>query len=101
MLSGAVVDNSAFQYPFWFSLTWGKISQNFRVPVAIDGKVYCDIYFQVIKSGRVIESRIANPSGIAQFDKACLEAVERSAPFPPLPRDFLDEIIGITITFTN
>lgn len=99
--SGAQVDNAAFNYPFWFNLAWGKISQNFRVPVQIDGRVYCDIYFQVIKSGKVVESKIVNESGIPQFDEACLAAIDRSSPFPPLPQDFVDEIIGITITFTN
>jgi len=99
--SGARVDNASFRYPFWFTLTWAKISQNFRIPIAFDGKLYTDIYFQVIKSGRVIELKVVKSSGITTFDDACLAAIERAAPFPPLPRDFLDEIIGITITFTN
>ena len=101
LISGVAIDNASFNYPYWFTMTWGKINQNFRIPIAIDGKAYCDIYFQVIKSGRVIELKVAGPSGIPAFDIACLAAVERSAPFPPLPREFLDEIIGITITFTN
>ena len=100
-ISGVSVDNASFKYPYWFTLTWSKLSQNFRIPIQIDGKVYCDIYFQVIKSGRMIEVKVANSSGIPQFDDACIAAVERSAPFAPLPRQFLDEIIGITITFTN
>ena len=100
-ITGATIDNASFNYPYWFNLAWAKISQNFRVPVVIDGQVYCDVYFQVIKSGKVIESKIVNPSGIEQFDQACLAAIDRSSPFPPLPREFLDEIIGITITFTN
>jgi periplasmic protein TonB len=101
LISGAFVDNASFNYPYWFTSSWSKINQNFRVPVVIDGRVYCDVYFQVIKSGRLIESKIAKESGVPQFDAACLEAIERSAPFPPLPSEFLDEIIGITITFTN
>jgi len=100
-ISGVSVDNAAFNYPYWFTLTWNKLNQNFRIPIQIDGKVYCDIYFQVIKSGRVIEVKVTNASGISQFDDACVAAVERSAPFAPLPPQFLDEIIGITITFTN
>lgn len=100
-ISGVRVDNASFNYPFWFSLAFNKLSQNFRIPVVIDGSVHCDIYFQVIKSGRVIESSVTSSSGIPQFDQACLAAIERSAPFPPLPREFLDEIIGLNITFSN
>jgi protein TonB len=101
LISGVSVDNSSFNYPYWFTSAWSKINQNFTVPVVIDGRVYCDVYFQVIKSGRLIESKITKESGVPQFDAACLAAIERSAPFPPLPQEFLDEIIGITITFTN
>jgi len=67
----------------------------------IDGTVTCDVYFQVIKSGRVIEKKVVTPSGVPQFDQACLASIDRAQPFPPLPRDFLDEIIGLYITFSN
>lgn len=100
-ISGVTIDNASFNYPYWFTMAWSKINQNFRVPVAIDGAVYCDIYFRVLKSGRIIELKVANSSGIVQFDEACVATITRSAPFPPLPREFVDEIIGITITFTN
>jgi periplasmic protein TonB len=100
-VSGMGVDNASFNYPYWFTLSYNKLCQNFRIPVVIDGAVSCDVYFQVIKSGRVIEQKVVTPSGIPQFDQACLAAIERSAPFPPLPREFVDEIIGIYVTFTN
>ncbi len=100
-VSGMGVDNASFNYPYWFTLAFNKLCQNFRIPVVIDGAVSCDVYFQVIKSGRVIEQKVVTSSGIPQFDQACLTAIERSAPFPPLPREFVDEIIGIYVTFTN
>ncbi len=98
---GATIDNVTFNYPYWFTQAFNKISGNFRNPVAYDGTLVCMIYFQVIKSGRIIELRVAESSGIATFDDACLTAVDRSAPFPPLPRDFRDEILGISVPFTN
>jgi TonB family protein len=97
--SGATIDNASFNYPYWFTQTFHKIQSNWRNPVAADGTIVCVIYFQVIKSGRVIEKRVEESSGIPAFDQACLQAVERSTPFPPLPRDFNDEIIGITLPF--
>jgi protein TonB len=97
--SGATIDNASFNYPYWFTQAFHKIQSNWRNPVAADGTIVCVIYFQVIKSGRVIEKRVEESSGIPAFDQACLLAVERSTPFPPLPRDFTDEIIGITLPF--
>lgn len=96
---GATIDNARFNYPYWFTQAFNKIRSNWRNPVSADAPIVCLVYFQVIKSGRVIETRIEESSGIPAFDKACLTAIERSAPFPPLPRDFADEIIGMTLPF--
>lgn len=99
--SGARTDNASFNYPAWFGLAFRKLSQNFRNPVVYDGSLYCTMYFQVIKSGRVIDIKVVEPSEIPAFNEACELAIERAAPFPPLPREFREEIIGITLTFTN
>lgn len=98
---GATIDNVSFDYPYWFRQAFNKISQNFRNPIAFDGSLVCTIYFQVIKSGRMIDLKIVESSGYPIFDEACLAAVERATPFPPLPRNFRDEIIGISVPFTN
>jgi len=100
-ISGMTIGSSKFNYPHWPSLAFSKINRFFYFSVNIDGKVYCDIRFDVIKSGKVIGSEIVNSSGIPSFDQACLNSVERASPLPPLPRDWLDEYIQITMTFTN
>jgi len=97
--AGATVDNASFDYPYWFTQAFNKIRTNWQNPVAYDGSLICAVYFQVIRSGRVIDLRIESSSGIEAFDQACLAAVNRSKPFPPLPREFSDEIIGLTLPF--
>lgn len=97
--AGATIDNASFEYPYWFTQAFNKMANNWRNTVVYDGSLVCVVYFQVIRSGRVIEVRVESSSGIPAFDKTCLLAVERSAPFPPLPREFRDEIIGITLPF--
>ena len=100
-VGGATVSNADFNYTYWFNLAFNKINQNYRVPFAIDGRIECRIYFEVISSGRVIDMRIVSPSGLPGFDDACMGAVGRAAPFPPLPKQYLPEVIGLTITFVN
>ncbi len=100
-IAGALVGDASFAYPYWFNLAFNKINQSYRVPFAIDGTVSCMIYFEVIASGRVIELRVEQSSGLQEFDDACMATISRAAPFPPLPRDFLPEIIGLTITLSN
>ncbi|MEW5994440.1 MAG: TonB family protein [Candidatus Zixiibacteriota bacterium] len=100
-IQGATIDNASFNYPYWFDQAFRKIAGNYRNPVPYEGTLVCVVYFQVIRSGRVIELRVENPSGVKAFDNACMQAVERSTPFPPLPRTFRDEIIGITVPFKS
>lgn len=95
------VDNANFDYPIWFRQAFAKIERNFRHSVLSDGSLVATVYFQVLASGRITGMRIEHSSGYADFDNAALEAVSRSAPFPPLPREFRDEILGITVPFIN
>lgn len=97
---GATVDNASFNYNWWFDQAFYKLNSNFRNTVPYDGKLVCVVYFQVLKSGRVFDLKVKETSGIGEFDDVCLNAVEQSSPFPPLPRDFVDEVIGITVPFT-
>ncbi|MFZ5981422.1 MAG: TonB family protein [Candidatus Zixiibacteriota bacterium] len=98
--AGATVDNASFnKYPYWYDQAFSKIIRYWSNPVVSDGPIVCVAYFQVIKSGRMIEARIEQSSGIAAFDNACLLALQKAAPFPPLPREFREEIIGITLPF--
>lgn len=100
-ISGMVIGSGNFNYPHWPALAFSKINRFFYFSISIDGKVNCEVRFEVIKSGKIIMSSIVASSGIPEFDQACLAAIERSSPLPPLPRDWLDEFIEITITFTN
>jgi len=99
--AGATIDNASFDYPYWFTQAFNKIASNFRNTFLYDGTLVCVVYFQVIKSGRVLELRVENSSGFSEFDAVCIRAVESSKPFPPLPDDFRDEIIGITLPFKS
>jgi len=97
--AGATVDNLSFDYPYWFEQAFTKIQSNWINTVEADGEIVCVIYFQVIKSGRLLEARVETESGIEAFDQGCLGAIYKSAPFPPLPSEFADEVIGITLPF--
>lgn len=97
--SGATVDNAAFDYPYWFRQTFTKIQRAWRNPVTADFDIVCVVRFYVLRTGRVIDPQVVESSGVPSFDRSCLESLERASPFPPFPREFRDEIIGITIPF--
>lgn len=99
--AGATVDNATYDYPWWFNVAFRDLAQNFNNPVNTDARLVCKVYFQVIRSGRVAKVEVIESSGIPAFDNACVAAVQRAAPFPPLDREFAEEVIGITVPFTN
>lgn len=93
------VDNASFNYPVYFVQAFGKIQRNWSNPVAANQKLSCIIYFQIIRSGSILEPSIETSSGIPAYDRACLRAVQASDPMPPLPSEFHDDIIGIHLEF--
>lgn len=95
----AAIDNSNFNYPYYFVQSFGKIGRNWSNPVAANQPLSCIIYFQIIRSGTVLDPEIEKSSGVTAFDRACLRAVLASSPLPPLPPDFRDDIIGIHLEF--
>ena len=99
VFSGMTIDNATFNYPYWFNQTFNKLGGNFHNRVAFDGELICVISFQVIRSGKIIDLKVEESSGIEAFDQGCLDAVTKSEPLPPLPRQFKDEIIKITLPF--
>lgn len=96
---GAAIDNASFDYPYWFVQSFSKIERNWSNPVYANRPLTCIIYFQVIRSGRIIKIEIEQSSGIDAFDGACERAVKLAQPLPPLPNEFTDEILGIHLEF--
>ncbi len=97
--SGAAVDNASFDYPYWFVQAFSKIEQNWRNPVFANRPLKCVVYFQVIRSGRILKIEVEQSSGIDAFDRACVQAIEKCGKLPPLPDKFVEEILGIHLEF--
>jgi TonB family protein len=57
------------------------------------------VYFVVSRSGQVSGLRIARPSGSNAIDRAALSAIQRAAPFAPLPTGYSSNYINIQFTF--
>ena len=75
-----------------------KIKRNWDPPKSNQSKRTV-LIFTIAKDGRLLNTRIYKSSGIPAVDKAALSAVEYSAPFKPLPREFKGSDIDIHFTF--
>ncbi|MBP1619594.1 MAG: TonB terminal [Acidobacteria bacterium] len=54
---------------------------------------------RIDRGGRLVESGIELPSGVAAFDRAALRAVYAAAPFPPLPQGFGGSTLTLHLDF--
>ncbi|MEL6439576.1 MAG: TonB family protein [Cyanobacteria bacterium J06621_8] len=55
--------------------------------------------FDIQKDGQVTGLRVTRSSGLPDVDRASIEAIQKSAPFPPLPAEFPLESLEITFSF--
>ncbi|MCK5125072.1 MAG: TonB C-terminal domain-containing protein [candidate division Zixibacteria bacterium] len=99
VFGSATVDNASFNYPSYFDRASMKIQRNWTNPVRSNRELSCKIYFLILRSGTIMDPVVKTSSGVEAFDRACMRALQTSNPMPPLPSEFQDDIIGITLEF--
>jgi TonB family protein len=57
------------------------------------------LQFTIAPSGRLLDRAVIQSSGIPELDRAALAALERSAPFRPIPADLGSGPLSFTIPF--
>ena len=75
-----------------------SIKTNWTPPVGSNLKK-ASVKFTVNKEGELINNQIYSSSGLVEFDKSALDAIELSKPFPPLPDKLNRETLDIIFTF--
>ncbi len=75
-----------------------SIKTNWTPPVGSNLKK-ASVKFTVNKDGELISNSLFSSSGLADFDKSALDAIEMSKPFPPLPDKIDRETLDIIFTF--
>ncbi len=68
-------------------------------PKGVSGAGDCEVTFQLSRSGTLLSSSVSKASGSPRYDRRCLKAVKRAAPFPEAPRsaDEADLVFSITM----
>jgi TonB family protein len=100
--TGIAVDAADFPFSYFLSGVERKVSENWFSAVA-EGAVGLTsvVYFRLMRDGSVGDVRVEKSSGNAYFDRAAVRAVKSAVPFPPLPRAFPGEFLGIHFTFVQ
>jgi len=108
-LTGAEDDNRGFtveEFPFAHYL--GRIrdliatrwSPPPRGPYAPQRRA--EVFFRIGRDGRlVVQPRMNDASGNTLFDRAAMQAIAQAAPFPPLPREYQGQSLGVGLAFVQ
>jgi TonB family protein len=70
-----------------------------RIQVNVDVTRSVKVRFTVDQSGELTEWEVTQPSGLAIADEAAIQAIQRSAPFEPLPPATNQQPLTRTLTF--
>lgn len=95
---------SNFPYIYYLQIIIDKVSGNWftsLVDPGISGNFQTTVYFKIQKNGQISDLKTEESSGIRSLDMSALRAVQTSAPFPPLPRAYEDDYLGIYLIFEH
>jgi protein TonB len=61
-----------------------------------------EVFFRIGRNGRlVVQPRMNSASGNTLFDRAAMQAIAQAAPFPPLPREYQGQSLGVGLAFVQ
>lgn len=101
--STARVSAAKFPYGWYLSVVQGKVSSNWSQPSArliVEDSLTVSVAFVITRDGSVRDVRVSRSSGRSTVDQSAVKAVRDSAPFPPLPDDYMENRLEVTIDFT-
>jgi protein TonB len=97
---GISFDGGDFPYDAFIARMRHKIAAAWQVPAGSEGvERFAVVYFRVHRDGNITHVSVERPSGVFLFDQSCQRAVIQAAPFPPLPREYDNEYVGVHFSF--
>ncbi len=95
---------SNFPFTYYLQFIIDKVSGNWftsLVDPGITGNFQVTVHFKIQRNGQVSDLKIEETSGIRSLDMSAFRAIQSSAPFPPLPRAYEEEYLGIYLIFEH
>jgi TonB family protein len=93
-------DTKGVEFGPWVRRFIAQVRRNWFIPSAamsFRGRVV--IQFNIHKNGRITDVVVAQPSNIEAFNRAAFNAIVGSDPTEPLPPEYPDPQMFITVTF--
>ena len=88
------LDNPDFTYAYYLDRMLSLIDAQWTRPSMGSG-VKAVVFFRISRDGAMTDLTVEQSSGYNSFDLAALRAVQNAAPFPPLPRAYKNQDLGV------
>lgn len=95
-LSSEIFD---LKFKSYYNKVGSKIQSLWIYPGSAEKEVLTLVTIKINKAGALMDYWIEKKSRNRAFDDSTLRAIEKAAPFPPLPADFNEEFIEIGLRF--
>jgi protein TonB len=97
--SVGLFDTGGFPMGDYREIIEARVRSKWFIPINLkDSLGKTTVVFYIGRNGRVIDLRVEAPSGNRSLDLAALSAVMGAEPFPPLPKDFPGERVGVRLS---
>lgn len=81
-------ENFTVKNAAYLNLIRERVAENWIFPAQFNKERFSVIItIKIGKNGRLLESWVEKSSGSGMFDDSLMDAIKKSAPFPPLPQD--------------
>ncbi|MBI5179042.1 MAG: energy transducer TonB [Nitrospinae bacterium] len=100
---GGIIHLKDFPYEWHIRMMEGKIFTNWDTlsfNYFTDRPIKVTIYYKINREGKITHIEIEQSSLNNNIDRSALEAVQKSAPFPPLPPGYKEETLDVHFGFT-
>jgi len=92
----AGLDNPDFRFGYYLDQLLSAIDAKWARPPLGEG-IEATISFRIQRDGSLTDLQVAVSSGYNSFDLAALRAVQNASPFPPLPRAYRNDSLGVNL----
>ncbi len=99
---GGVIDIQKFPYDWYLDRMESDVFGNWnalQVNLSSWKNAKVVVLFSIDRGGKIVKSEIEESSYDTEIDKSALEAVVKSAPFPPLPEGYKEETLVVHFGF--
>lgn len=95
---------SNFPFTYYLQIIIDRVSSNWftsLVDPGLRGNFQTTVFFKILRTGRISGLKIEESSGVRSLDLSALRAIQSAEPFPPLPREYEDDYLGIHLIFEH